>query len=283
MISILDSYRGESVALATLHQKGALIAPSFLSILGMKVVEVAVDTDRLGSFAGEVERVGTQIDTARRKALLGIEISGLKFGLASEGSIGADPEIGIITSDVETIIFIDTVNNIEIIETYRSFDITAKMSEFVADMDIDDFLFKSDFPAHKLIVRSEYGYSQVVGKALASKEELLKVIKDAQALKLNPIIIESDLRAHCSPSRAANIKIAAERLALKISTQCPECQSTGWGVIKPLLGLACSECDQESDSAVRALLYGCVRCSHTVAGEQVADAIDPSRCNWCNP
>lgn len=283
MTSILDSYRGQSVALATLHQKGALIAPTFLSTLGVQVVEIAVDTDSLGSFAGEVERVGTQIETARKKALLGIEKSGFKFGLASEGSIGADPQIGLLTSDIETIVFIDTVNNLEIIEHYKSFDIIAQKIEFVGSTDLEAFFIKSDFPIHKLIVRSEYGYSQVVGKAIATIEDLMGAIEKAQSLKLNPIIIESDLRAHCSPSRAANIRVAAERLALKMATLCPDCQCPGWGAIKPLLGLSCSECGQESDSAVRAHLFGCLRCTYTVAGDPITDSIDPSRCNWCNP
>lgn len=283
MTSILDSYRGQSVALATLHQKGALIAPTFLSTLGMQVVEIKVDTDSLGSFAGEVERVGTQIETARKKALLGIEKSGFKFGLASEGSIGADPQIGLLTSDIETIVSIDTVNSLEIIEHYKSFDIIAQKIEFAEGIDLDTFLLKSDFPTHKLIVRSEYGYRQVAGKDIATIEDLMSAIEKAQSLKSNPIIIESDLRAHCPPSRSTNIKVTAERLALKIATLCPDCQSPGWGVVKPLLGLSCSECGQESDSAVRARLYGCLCCTYSVAGDPIADSIDPSKCNWCNP
>ena len=69
-MSILDSYKGQSVALPTLHQKGSLIAPAFLSRLGMNVIEVAVDTDQLGSFAGEIKREGSQLETVRRKACL---------------------------------------------------------------------------------------------------------------------------------------------------------------------------------------------------------------------
>lgn len=283
MSTILDSYRGQSVALPTLHHKGALIAPSFLSTLEMKVIEVDVDTDLLGSFAGEVQRVGTQLETVRKKALQGIEASGLNFALASEGSIGADPQIGLLTSDIETIIFIDRVNNLEIIEHYKSFDIIAQQTTYKAGMDLDAFISKADFPRHKLIVRSEYGYNQVVGKAIKTREELATAIKKAQELKIDPIIIESDLRAHCSPSRAENIKIAAERLALKIATVCPRCQTPGWSAVEPLFGLSCSECGQESDSAVRAHLYGCLRCEHTIEGEQIADSVDPSRCNWCNP
>jgi len=283
MISILDSYRGQSVALPTLHQKGALIAPAFLSTLGMTVVEVDVNTDLLGSFAGETQRVGTQLETARKKALLGIEASGLSFALASEGSIGVDPQIGLITSDIETIIFIDTVNSFEIVEHHKSFDIIAHQTTYKNGIDLEAFLSKSDFPHHQLIVRSEYGYNQVVGKGINTKEELNSAIEKAQSLKIDPIIIESDLRAHCSPSRAENIKRTAERLAIKISTLCPKCQSPGWSAVQPLFGLSCSECGEGSDSAVRSHLYGCLRCDHTIEGEPIAESIEPSRCNWCNP
>ena len=283
MSSILDSYRGQSVALPTLHHKGALIAPSFFSTLGMTVVEVDVDTDHLGSFAGETQRVGTQLETARKKALLGIKASGLNFALASEGSIGADPQIGLITSDTETIIFIDKVNNLEIVEHYKSFDIIAHQTTYKNRIDLEAFLSKSDFPHHQLIVRSKYGYKQVFGKAIETSKELNAAIERAQALKIDPIVIESDLRAHCSPSRAENIKRTAELLAIKISTPCPQCQSPGWSAVQPISGLSCSECGEGSESAVRSHLYGCLRCDHTIEGEQIAESIDPSHCNWCNP
>lgn len=282
-MAILDSYRGQSIALPTLHHKGALIAPTFLSTLGMEVVEVDVDTDLLGSFAGEVRRERSQLETVRRKALLGLEVSGLAFVIASEGSIGADPEIGLITSDIETIIFIDSINNLEIVESYRSFDINAHVLEYVEGMDLSAFLSKADFPHHKLIVRSEFGYSHVIAKAISTEEALLNALAEAKHLNINPIFIESDLRAHCSPSRAKNIEITAERLTAKISSLCPECVTPGWGAVKAIYGLSCSECGQESESATRALLYGCVKCSHTAEGDPLAASIDPSRCNWCNP
>jgi hypothetical protein len=280
---ILDSYKGQSVALPTLHQKGSLIAPAFLSHLGMKVIEVAVDTDQLGSFAGEIKREGSQLETVRRKALLGLEESGLAYALASEGSIGSDPEIGLLTSDIETIIFIDSINNLEIVESYRSFDINAHVLQYEEGMDLSPFLAKSDFPHHRLIVRSEFGYSHVIAKAISTEEALMNALAEAKRLNVDPIFIESDLRAHCSPSRAKNIEIAAERLAAKISSLCPECATPGWGAVKAIYGLACSDCGQESERASRALLYGCVKCSHSAEGASLAESIDPSRCNWCNP
>jgi hypothetical protein len=282
-MSILDSYRGQSIALPTLHQKGALIAPPFLTHLGMTVVEIDVDTDQFGSFAGEVKREGSQLDTARSKAHLGAQVSGLDFAIASEGSIGADPEIGLLTSDIETIVFIDKVNNLEIIENYRSFDITAQKIEFTDEIDIDQFLAKADFPRHKLIVRSEFGFSRVVAKGIATKSELMSAIAQAREQAIDPIVIESDLRAHCSPTRAKNIEITAERMAKKIASLCPNCATPGWGAIQPLFGLLCRECGEESENAARAYLYGCLKCTHTAEGEAIAESIDPSRCNWCNP
>jgi hypothetical protein len=282
-MSILDSYRGQAIALPTLHQKGALIAPSFLTHLGMTVVEIDVDTDQFGSFAGEVKREGSQLDTVRGKAQLGAQVSGLNLAIASEGSIGADPEIGLLTSDIETIVFIDTVNNLEIIENYRSFDITAQKIEFTEDIDLDQFLVKADFPRHKLIVRSDFGLSHVIAKGIATKSELMSAIAQAREQAIDPIIIESDLRAHCSPSRAKNIEITAERLAKKIASLCPNCATPGWGAIQPLFGLLCRDCGEESESAARAYLYGCLKCTHTAEGEAIAESIDPSRCNWCNP
>jgi len=282
-MSILHSYKGQSVALPTLHQKGSLIAPVFLSRLGMRVTEFDVDTDQFGSFAGEIKRKGSQLETVRRKALLGLKVSGLHYAIASEGSIGADPEIGLLTSDIETIIFIDSINNLEIVESYRSFDINAHVLQYEEGMDLSPFLTKSDFPNHKLIVRSEFGYSQVIAKAISTEEALLSALAEAKRLDVDPIFIESDLRAHCSPSRAKNIEIAAERLAAKISSLCPECATPGWGAVKAIYGLVCSDCGQESESATRALLYGCVKCSHSAEGAPLAESIDPSRCNWCNP
>jgi hypothetical protein len=282
-MSILDSYRGQTIALPTLHQKGALIAPPFLTHLGMTVVEIDVDTDQFGSFAGEVKREESQLDTARSKAHLGAEVSGLDFAIASEGSIGADPEIGLLTSDIETIVFIDKVNNLEIIENYRSFDITAQKIAFTDETDIDQFLAKVDFPHHKLIVRSDFGLSNVIAKGIATKSELMSAIAQAREQAIDPIVIESDLRAHCSPTRAKNIEITAERLAKKIASLCPKCATPGWGAIQTLFGLLCRECGEESENAARAHLYGCLKCTHTAEGEAIAESIDPSRCNWCNP
>ena len=76
--------------MATKHDKGKLVAQPFKDILDMTVQEVLVDTDVLGTFAGEIERVGTPQETTVKKAQLGIEATGNPYALASEGSVGPE-------------------------------------------------------------------------------------------------------------------------------------------------------------------------------------------------
>ena len=71
-MSTAHPYAGKSAVLATLHKKGNLIAPEFAKILKMSVEEVAIDTDSLGTFSGEIERIGSAKEIALKKARLGM-------------------------------------------------------------------------------------------------------------------------------------------------------------------------------------------------------------------
>lgn len=281
-MSIINSYRGESVALATLHQKGALAQEPFLEILDMRVEEVTVDTDQFGTFSGDVERTLTPKEVLKAKAELGITHSQSKFGLASEGTIGADPVVGFLNSDIEHVGFLDSVNNLFISHSYRSFDIQAHTHQYVPGDDLSAFLAKADFPHHQLIVKSFDSGVKPLAKGISTLEELMSVLKAANVEGLRKITIESDLRAHASPSRAANIKKAFTELAAKIHTPCPQCDCPGWGITSSITGLACLDCGEETE-AVKAYIYGCISCTFTKEGDPVAEGVDPSRCNWCNP
>ena len=81
-------YNNAVVALATKHRKETVIAPSFEKDLGMKLVLPDVDTDRLGTFTGEIARTGDALQTAIDKAKLAMKKTGMPYGLASEGSFG---------------------------------------------------------------------------------------------------------------------------------------------------------------------------------------------------
>ena len=99
------AYAGRQVALLTQHGKERVIAPVLEAALGCRVERVArYDTDLLGTFTRDIPRAGTQLDAARRKARLGMELAGLPLGLASEGSFGPDPFTGMFPWNVEFLI-----------------------------------------------------------------------------------------------------------------------------------------------------------------------------------
>ena len=102
----LRSYTGRAAVLATKHDKLPLVAPP-LAAVGREVLAVAVDTDRLGTFTGEIPRPGSPRDTAIAKARLAMAATGSSLGLASEGSIGPHPATPLLTVDVELLVLVD--------------------------------------------------------------------------------------------------------------------------------------------------------------------------------
>lgn len=267
-----------------MHGKGALIAPIFQSTFGATVQEIAVETDHLGSFSGEIARINSPLETARKKALLASTTGKDGLLLASEGSIGTDPLIPFINSDIELLLFIDEERGIEIVETLRSTEIVAVSQRFLPSDDLQEFLQKADFPIHKLMVKSTDLEGQLIFKEIDTPDNLERAITACSDQSTDRYaLVESDLRAHCSPSRQRNIRTVALALATRINNLCPACQSPGWGAISYIKGVPCSDCLQISAAAVRAHIFNCVSCSHSQEGEVLRNTIEPALCNWCNP
>jgi hypothetical protein len=267
--------------MATKHDKGRLLAPAFDEILSMRVEEVLVDTDLLGTFSGEIERVGTPLEVAIKKARLGIERTGNSYGVASEGSVGPDPFMPIINANIETIVFVDDELGIEVHESIKSNEIIAFTTTTLKN-DLGSFLQKADFPNHAIIVKPHKGVG--AHKGIRDLRELEKAITQARDQSADgEAIIESDLRAMCSPSRQINISSAALKLAQRLSHTCPECDTPGWGLKGYTRGVECSECGDFSSDAIKQETLGCVKCEYTVPGAVINLTLDPARCMSCNP
>lgn len=281
----MHPYRGSSAVIATKHGKGALVAPSFAEILGISVTEIAIDTDLFGTFSGEVERIGTPVEVAIRKARMGMVAAGAELGLASEGSVGPDPSTPFLNSNIEVMVFIDSKLELEISQVYRSFEITIGRKLVASpDEDLDDFLNKSGFPEHKLIVRSESMPIKFCEKEIATEAQLQAAL--VRAFQVEPeqqVVIESDLRAHCSPSRQKNIAHVAQLLAERVATTCPKCKTPGWGVVGYDYGVHCELCKREVRSIAKSEKLGCAKCAYTAAGKLLRESVDPRECQWCNP
>lgn len=277
-------YSGASALLTSKHKKLSLIAPHFQERCGLEVREVALDTDRFGTFAGEIERVGTPLETAVKKARFGLENSNFSIGIASEGSIAADYLIPFVQSDVEIMVLVDTHHKIVIRQVQRSFDITAVSKTMTAHEDLTEFLQSADFPNHHLIVQSNESDNGTIYKGIETLSQLREAITlAAEASADNQVRIQSDLRANHSPSRRANISETARLLALRVESLCPSCSLPGWGVKDYLRGLDCSACSFSLPHAVHREILGCVKCAHAQLGSIIATEVEPANCPQCNP
>ena len=85
---LMGPYAVRRICLTTLHGKERALARPFALGLGASLEVSACDTNALGTFSGEVERLGDAPSTCRLMVMLGLETTGLGLGLASEASFG---------------------------------------------------------------------------------------------------------------------------------------------------------------------------------------------------
>ena len=273
-------YCGISAAFATKHLKEEVVAPIFASI-GIEVMVPQVDTDLLGTFSGEIPRTGSPKEIVLKKAHLGISESGLSYAIASEGTVGPDPMIPFVISDIECMAWVDTKRNIEVVEFYQSLEIVASTITIGKGDSLADFLKSADFPNHSLIAKSESGVGKIY-KGINTFESLELAINELLE-KGEKLILESDLRANHSPSRQKNIAIVAQRLVDRLKVLCPKCQTPGWGVVGYLYGASCRECRRVEEKSVLGKILGCASCEHKVEMKNDRKFIDPAECSFCNP
>lgn len=277
-------YFRQAAVLTTKHEKLPLIVPPFSELIGLKISECKEDTDQLGTFSGEVERNLPPLETAIKKAKLGMDKAGVSLGLASEGSIGPDAEVGFFNSDVEYLVFVDASRDLVISEVFRSFDIRAGSLVTEPGHEISNFLEKVDFPHHKLIVTANSSSKISPIKGIGTLDELESAIElTAKDSKDGKVLIQSDLRAHCSPSRQKNIKNVAALLAKRIATLCVKCQVPGWGRVNYERGLKCLGCREIKPNAIKREILGCTKCEHRELGDVIREFLDPAHCDFCNP
>ena len=277
-------YFGGRALLTSKHRKLALFQRPFLEELNLTIDELPLDTDLLGTFSGEVERTAPPRETAIRKAELGLDATGLVLGIASEGSIGADPVVPWLQCDYELAVFIDRERDLVISESYRSDEIIAATITARPGDDLSSFILKADFPHHGLIVRTPSMEAPTARKGIHDNSALREAIEELAALSpTRQVVIESDFRAMHSPSRARNISAVATRLASRIAAQCPECTSPGWGVVDYLKGVECRECGDENPDAMKAEILGCYGCTYRAPGKILHEFLEPAQCNFCNP
>jgi len=270
-------YEGQTAALATLHAKQRAIGPAFRRRLGLALsVPEGIDTDRLGTFTGEVPRPAGLKETAVLKAKMALEATGLPLAIASEGSFGPHPVIPFLPLAREALAFIDTARGLSLVEERASERTNFAALDLTPGADVPAFLARAGFPSHGLILRNG---GRIV-KGIADRAKLERLIASADG----PCRLETDMRAHMNPTRMREIARLAHALARRLATPCPDCEAPGFGRIRTEGGLPCGDCGAPT-ALVRAEVHGCALCGHEhrLPRKDGASTAAPAACPLCNP
>lgn len=278
-------YAGTRIALATSHAKEIALSPAFREVLGADlVVPPGLDTDRLGTFTGEIERVGKMGEVALAKARLGMAAAGLKLGLASEGTFGPDRVTGFLAEAVELLTFVDDERGLVASEVLTTLETNFAHAVLTAGDDPGPFLDRIGFPSHGVIVRPE-AIQDFITKGLTERRDVDAAVTVAQGRSpVGRAVIETDMRAHMNPTRMASLAQLGERLARRLAVPCPACAAPGYGRIGSETGLACADCGTPTGLVAREI-FGCTACGHRDSRRR-SDGLtsaDPGHCPVCNP
>ncbi len=276
-------YHGQRVAFLTQHGKEGVVGAVLESFVGCLVERVTgFDTDLLGTFTRDIPRAGTQIEAARTKARTGMEISGRRLGLASEGSFGVDPYAGLLPWNVEILVFIDDHLGLEVVGMAQG---AANSGQILAAHweDARQFAQAMHFPEHHLVIRPDRDSDPRIRKGISDWRTFRMAYDEAVTHSASGcVFVEVDLRAYANPTRLASIRLAAVDLGRRLASMCPVCRAPGFWTVKTIAGLPCQACGAPTRET-RAEIHACLQCGHSVTCDRQRLAADPARCDHCNP
>jgi hypothetical protein len=277
-------FEGRNLVIATKHEKEIVIAPIIENELGVKCFVVPnLDTDQLGTFTGEIERVHDPIATARNKCFMAMELTNCDLAIASEGSFGPHPSIYFLPSDDEFLVFIDRKNGLEIVARELSVETNFNGAVITNESMLFEFAKKAKFPSHGLILRKSKDEFNDIKKGITNSIVLHEVFNYFIST-FETAYIETDMRAMYNPTRMRVIENATKKLIEKIKSKCPECAMPGFVVTAVNQGLPCEICNNPTKSTL-SYQYSCQKCSFTKEEKypKGKKTEDPMYCDICNP
>lgn len=280
----LKMFAGRKLLIATKHKKEQVIAPLFEKALGVHCFTTdKFDTDSLGTFTGEIERLSDPYTTAKQKCLLALHHNDYDLVLASEGSFGAHPSLFFAAADDECLLLLDTKNKIEIAERHISTATNFNGTTVSTEKELFDFAEAALFPTHALVIRKSRDSSEGILKGITEPAVLIDAFYKT-ITQYGSAFVETDMRAMYNPSRMKVIAECAHKLLEKISSLCPNCSWPGFAVVDVIRGLPCELCGAATKSTLRYLLV-CKNCNYQQNrefphGKKTEEAM---YCDFCNP
>lgn len=273
-----------TLLIATMHEKERVMAPILERALGVQCITLPeLDTDRFGTFSGEVERTNDPLTTLRMKCNAALKRSSCDLVVGNEGSFGPHPVIGMIPADEEWMMLIDSTDGLEVhVRTLRTETNFSGQSVESAN-DLLAFAERVKFPSHALILRAGPDDVRCLHKGIQDETHLLNTFESIRAT-YGQVFAETDMRALYNPTRMQVIGDLTEKLVNTLRSNCPHCKTPGFQVVEAIPGLPCSQCGLKTRS-IRQHRYRCIRCGEEEyrnfpSGKELED---PMYCDFCNP
>jgi hypothetical protein len=277
-------YEGQAVAFLTQHGKQDLVRDELQAALGCVLVHTDEhDTDQLGTFTRDIDRLGSQLAAAKKKIELGMALTGARVGMGSEGAFSMDPFTHMMPWNTEIVHWTDLARGIEVTgwahgsakSLHRSVKTIAQLEQFAAE---------ASFPSHHLVVRPDHASHPDIHKGLKDTHSLHQAFEQALANSLKGVVfVENDLRAFCNPTRQAIIRKAVQDLIDKLLSACPSCTRPGFVIKQKIPGLPCLACGAKTRLPI-AEIWHCQVCkTEEERPVNQGELANPSRCEFCNP
>ena len=280
-VSVSEFCKGKKAVLISMHEKEQVIAPPLHS-LGISLETTTLfHTDALGTFAGDVERPGTQEQTLRMKVQQGLTlVPNSDFIVASEGSFNPHPDSPFITLNTEMVMLYHPQSGLEVIGHHFTTDVSIASEKVRTAEELRKFCDRVGFPEYGIILKTA---DRQVMKDFASMQQMMEACYQLHA-SAKEVIAETDMRAHRNPLRMQSIGKAAENLVSNLMKVCPACYYPGFQVTGAIKGLPCEHCGLPT-RITKSEISHCANCRHTEekmfpAGKETAYA---GYCDFCNP
>jgi hypothetical protein len=218
----MNMYFNRTASVLTKHGKELVLNEILQPSTGLEIKHTdAYDTDLLGTFTLEAARYGSQLDAARKKAQIGMELVGTDLGLANEGAFVADPHTGILSWNYELVILIDQALELEITGFYNG--PAQNAHAYVSHWEeLEKFSQIALFPSHHLVIKPTDEYHPESIKNISDIKQLKHAFEWASTHSSKGVVyVENDLRAFANPTRMEGIRQATIDLAKKMNSLCP--------------------------------------------------------------
>lgn len=276
-------YNNIKIVLATKHQKEQAITHPFANAFNANIfVPNDYDTDKFGTFTGEIERSGTQYETVINKAKQALTQYDYDYAVASEGSFGPHPVMFYMPGNVELMSFIDKKRDIIVVESIMTTDTNYRHIDISQHDEYETYLEKIKFGSHGLIIKC-LPDNAVLAKGIKDRGELDAIVRSSLT-KHQRIRLETDMRAMMNPTRMNIIHMLATKLIQRLQHACPACDCPGFGRLSVTGNLSCEDCGTKTDLHQYKVLH-CVKCNHqeTQMRDDGAITAEAKYCPYCNP